>query len=113
MMGIGGGSMSVPVMTLCGKPIHVAVGTSALFGAFIAVPGTIGFIATGWGNPLMPPLSLGYVNLVGFALLIPTTIAFAPLGARFAHAMTRRRLSVLFGFFLLVVAGRMMYRVLG
>ena len=113
MMGIGGGSMSVPVMTLCGKPIHVAVGTSALFGAFIAVPGTIGFIATGWGNPLTPPLSLGYVNLVGFALLIPSTIAFAPLGARFAHAMTRRRLSVFFGFFLLVVAGRMMYRVLG
>jgi len=107
MMGIGGGSMSVPIMTLCGRPIHVAVGTSALFGAFIAVPGTIGFIYTGWGNELLPYGSLGYVNLVGFALIIPTTIACAPLGAKLAHSMPKRTLSLLFGTFLLIVAVRM------
>ncbi len=111
MMGIGGGSMSVPVMTLCGKPIHKAVGTSSLFGAFIAVPGTIGFVYTGWGNDLLPYASLGYVNLAGFALIIPTSIAFAPLGAKLAHALPRRTLSLLFGLFLFVVAVRMATRV--
>lgn len=112
MMGIGGGSMSVPVMTLFNKPIHQAVGTSALFGAFIAVPGTFGFIYTGWGNELLPFGSLGYVNLVGFALIIPTTIGFAPLGARLAHSLPRRSLSLLFGLFLAVVATRMALRAL-
>ena len=113
MMGIGGGSMSVPIMTLCNKPIHTAVGTSALFGAFIAVPGTIGFIYTGWDNELLPFASLGFVNLVGFALIIPTTIAFAPLGAKIAHALPRRSLSLLFGLFLFLVALRMGLRALG
>ena len=113
MMGIGGGSMSVPTMTLCGRPIHQAVGTSALFGAFIAVPGTLGFIATGWGNPLLPPASLGYVNLAGFALIVPTTVLFAPVGARLAHRMPRRTLGLLFGAFLLVVAVRMVLRAFG
>ena len=112
MMGIGGGSMSVPVMTLCGRSIHKAVGTSSLFGAFIAIPGTLGFIYTGWGEPLLPYGSLGFVNLVGFLLIIPTTIAFAPLGARIAHALPRRTLGVMFGMFLLVVALRMGWRVL-
>jgi len=107
MMGIGGGSMSVPVMTLCNRPIHIAIGTSAVFGAFIAVPGTAGFIFTGWGNSLLPFGSLGYVNLVGFALIIPTTIAFAPVGARLAHSTSRRSLSLIFGFFLLLIAIRM------
>ena len=113
MMGIGGGSMSVPAMTLCNKPIHVAIGTSAVFGAFIAVPGTLGFIYTGWGNALLPFGSLGYVNLVGFALIIPTTIAFAPLGAKLAHSLRRRALSLMFGFFLMVVAVRMALRIGG
>jgi len=107
MMGIGGGSMSVPVMTLCNQPIHRAVGTSALFGAFIAVPGTLGFIYTGWANALLPPASLGFVNLAGFLLIIPTSIACAPLGARLAHSMPRRTLSLLFGLFLFIVAVRM------
>ena len=111
MMGIGGGSMSVPVMTLCGRPIHQAVGTSALFGAFIAVPGAIGFVYTGWGNALLPWGSLGFVNLAGFALIIPTTIAFAPLGAKLAHSVSRRTLGLLFGTFLLIVAARMGLRV--
>ena len=99
--------MSVPVMTLCSQPIHRAVGTSALFGAFIAVPGTLGFIYTGWGNALLPPASLGFVNLAGFLLIIPTSIACAPLGARLAHSMPRRTLSLSFGFFLFIVAIRM------
>lgn len=110
MVGIGGGSLSVPVMTLLGEPIHRAVGTSALFGLVIAVPGTLGFIIAGLGNPLLPAGSVGYVNLLGFALVTPTTVLAAPYGARLAHAMSRRQLSIVFGAFLLVVAVRMLLR---
>lgn len=108
LMGIGGGSMSVPVLTFFGEPIHRAVGTSALFGLLIALPGTLGFIVTGWGNPLLPFGSIGFVNLLGLALIGPATALAAPLGARLAHAMSRRHLSMIFGAFLLIVATRML-----
>lgn len=110
MVGIGGGSLSVPAMTLLGAPIHRAVGTAALFGLVIAVPGALGFVLTGWGHPLLPAGSLGYVNLIGFVLIAPTTVLAAPLGARLAHAMDARQLSVLFGGFLLLVSVRMFLR---
>ena len=108
MMGIGGGTFTVMILTLFGKPIHQAVGTAALFGLFIAVPGTIGFVVAGWGNPLLPPLSLGYVSLIGFALISPATVLMAPIGARIAHGMSQRNLNLVFGSFLLLAAIRMM-----
>lgn len=112
MMGIGGGSLSVPTMTLFGEPIHRAVGTAALFGLVIAIPGTLGFMVTGYGNPLLPAGSIGYVSLIGLALIAPTTVLAAPLGARLAHAMQKRHLTLLFGVFLLIVAIRMLIRTL-
>ena len=112
MMGIGGGSLSVPTMTLMGEPIHRAVGTAALFGLVIAIPGTLGFMVTGFGNPLLPAGSIGFVNLIGLALIAPTTVLAAPLGARLAHAMQKRHLTLMFGIFLLIVAIRMLIRTL-
>jgi uncharacterized membrane protein YfcA len=112
LMGIGGGTMSVPAMTLSGKPIHVAVGTSALFGLVIAVPSTLGYVVAGWGHAELPFGSLGYVNLLGFALIAPATVLFAPLGAKIAHALSRRSLSLLFGLFLSAIAIRMTLRAL-
>jgi uncharacterized membrane protein YfcA len=110
MMGIGGGTLTVPALTLMNTPIHRAVGTSSLFGLLISIPGAIGFVIAGWGNALLPAGSLGFVSLIGFALIAPVTVLAAPLGARIAHALDRRRLSLLFGLFLLVVAARMLYR---
>lgn len=112
MMGIGGGSLSVPTMTSFGEPIHRAIGTAAVFGLLIAVPGTIGFMITGYGNPLLPAGSIGFVNLIGLALIAPTTVLAAPLGARLAHALSKRTLTLLFGSFLLIVAIRMLLRTL-
>lgn len=112
LMGIGGGSMSVPAMTLMSRPIHLAVGTSALLGLVIAVPAAVGYVIAGWGNELLPAWSLGFVSLIGFALIAPTTVLFAPLGARMAHALSRRWLSRLFGLFLFVVAIRMALKAL-
>ncbi len=112
LMGIGGGSMSVPAMTLMSKPIHLAVGTSALLGLVIALPAAAGYIVAGWGIELLPAWSLGYVSLVGFALITPATVLFAPLGAKLAHSLSRPALSRLFGLFLFIVAIRMGYRAL-
>jgi uncharacterized membrane protein YfcA len=113
LMGIGGGVMSVTALTLFGMRIHRAVGTAALLGLAISIPGALGFIAAGWNDPRVPSGSLGYVSLVGFACIASTTILTAPLGARIAHAVSERRLSLLFGLFLALVATRLFLRALG
>jgi uncharacterized membrane protein YfcA len=110
MMGIGGGTLSVPVLTLYDYPIHRAVGTAASFGLLIAVPGVIGFMVAGFHDPRLPVASLGYVNGLGLALIAPATYVAAPWGARLAHKLTKRRLGITFGIFLLIVACRMIYR---
>ncbi|MGB5490845.1 MAG: sulfite exporter TauE/SafE family protein [Woeseiaceae bacterium] len=110
MMGIGGGTFSVMTLTLFNQPIHRAVGTAALFGLVISLPATVGFMISGWGDPRLPVGTIGYVSLVGFALIAPTTVLMAPIGARIAHGLSKKRLSVLFGVFLLVVSLRLFYR---
>ena len=109
MMGIGGGTFSVMTMTLFNEPIHRAVGTAALFGLVISLPGTFGFVVAGLQDPRLPPGSFGYVNLLGLAAIAPTTVLMAPLGARIAHAFSGKKLSVLFGLFLVVVSLRLFY----
>jgi len=112
MMGVGGGALSVTTLTFFNVPIHRAVGTSAFFGLMIAVPGMMGFMITGQGNMMLPPGNVGYVNVIGFLILSPATFLAAPLGVKIAHALTQRQLSMTFGAFLLIVAGRMFYRTL-
>jgi uncharacterized membrane protein YfcA len=109
MMGIGGGTISVPTMTLSGEPIHRAVGTAALFGLVIGLPGTIGFLLARPGVEL-PWATVGLVSLVGVAVIAPGTVLTAPLGAFIAHRLDRRQLSMAFGFFLFIVATRMLWR---
>jgi len=109
MMGIGGGTIGVPVMTLFGMPIHRAVGTASAFGVIISIPGTIGAIVSGWGTHNLPPYSLGYVNLLGFLLIAPISFFAAPFGAQIAHGMDRRRLRGAFAIFVAVTAARMLY----
>jgi uncharacterized membrane protein YfcA len=114
MMGIGGGTLTVPTMTLCGEPVHKAVGTAALLGFWIALPATIAFmLARPVAGPGLPPLMVGWVSLLGLALIAPVSWLVAPLGARLAHALDRRRLALAFGVFLLLVGLRMWYRALG
>ena len=110
MMGIGGGTLSVPSMTLCGVPVHKAVGTAALLGLWISVPATIGYLLADADATANPPWTIGLVSLPGLAVVSPVAWLAAPLGARLAHSLDRRRLSAAFGAFLLVVAARMLYR---
>ncbi len=114
MMGIGGGTLSVPAMTLLGEPVHKAVGTAARLGLWIAVPATLGYLlADSPSAARLPPLTIGYVSLPGLALIAPISWWIAPLGARLAHSLDRRRLAAAFGVFLLLVAVRMGVRAFG
>jgi len=110
MMGIGGGTFSVMTLTLFNQPIHRAVGTAALLGLVISLPGTIGFIISGWNDVRVPPGSLGYVSLIGFVLIAPATVLTAPIGAKIAHSFSEKKLSMLFGAFLILAAARLFYR---
>jgi uncharacterized membrane protein YfcA len=110
MMGIGGGTLSVPVLSVLGLPVHRAVGTSAWLGLWIALPAAIGFAWLGRGSEGLPSFSVGYVNLLALAVLLPVTVLAAPFGAKLAHSLSRRQLSAAFGLFLLISALRMFYR---
>lgn len=111
MLGIGGGMLGVPTMTLLGKPLHSAVGTGAPFGLLISAPATIGYLLARPGVAL-PGYTIGLVSVLGFVLIVPASVLMAPLGARLAHSLSRRALSQAFAGFLLVVALRMFYRTL-
>ncbi len=106
LIGIGGGAYITAYMKYLGWPIHKAVGTAAGFGPLIAIPAAIGFMAEGWGVPLLPPLSLGYVSLAGLLVVAPVSVLAAPLGVRVAHRLSRRTLETIFMSFLLLVAAR-------
>ena len=71
---------------------------------------SLGFVIAGWDDPRVPVASAGYVSLIGFACIAPATVLAAPLGARIAHAFSARRLSMLFGGFLVIASIRLFYR---
>ena len=104
IMGIGGGIFGVSFMTLYGKPILNAVATASGFGLIISLPGTLGMMAGGWDVDGRPPLSLGFVNLLSVAVLLPATWLAVPLGVRFAHGISRTMLERAFAIFLVVTA---------
>jgi uncharacterized membrane protein YfcA len=107
LMGVSGGSLSNIVLTLYGKPIHSAVATSAGLGVPITIVGTLGYIIAGWpSRELLPPLSLGFVSLIGVAVMAPVASFTAPYGARLAHNMSRRALEIALSCFLLLVSAR-------
>jgi uncharacterized membrane protein YfcA len=107
LMGVSGGSISNMILTLYGKTIHQAVATSAGLGVPITIAGTLGYMLAGLPQQsLMPPLSIGFVSLIGFALMAPVSSFTATYGARLAHALPKRKLEIAFGIFLLLVSVR-------
>ena len=112
LVGIGGGSLSVPFLVWCNLPIHHAIGTSAAIGFPIALAGTIGYILNGLATTGLPPGSLGFVYLPALAGVTLTSICTAPLGARLAHRLPVKRLKRAFAFFLLLVATKLLLELL-
>ena len=109
LMGIGGGTLSVPILTAVGYDMRRAVGTSSAIGFLIAIPGTFGYAIAGMGVSSIPPFSIGYVNILAVIALVPLTMLFAPLGGRIAHTISQPALRIAFAVFLLLTAGRMIY----
>ena len=104
MVGIGGGAMNVPLLNMMGIKIHQAVGTSASIGFLIALPGTIGFIVSGWEKPNLPEFSFGFIHWLAALCICLMTAIFAPLGATISHKLNAKKLKQVFGIFLMVVA---------
>jgi uncharacterized membrane protein YfcA len=113
LLSVGGGAFVTMLLTLYGRPIQKAVGTASGFGPVIALPGALGFVWAGWGVAGLPPLSIGYVSLIGAALAIPTSVLAAPWGVRVAHRLPRRSLEVAFAIFLLLVGFRFLISLMG
>jgi uncharacterized membrane protein YfcA len=114
LMGISGGSLVTMVLTLYRKPIHSAVATAAGLGVPITIAGTIGYVLAGLPHrALLPPLSLGFVSVIGVVLMAPLSSWVAPFGARLAHRLSKRALETGFGLFLLLVAARFLASLLG
>src|SRR6202045_3946001 len=114
LMGVGGGLFLNLLMTFYGRPIHQAVATSSALAVLISIPGALGYAYAGWPAAarfpevaaLQLPFAVGYVSLIGTALVMPTSLLTAPLGVRAAHAMSKRTLEMAFGCYLFIVGGR-------
>jgi uncharacterized membrane protein YfcA len=114
LMGISGGSLATMALTVHAQPILNAVATSAGIGVPIAIAGTIGYIAAGLlHQALLPPLSLGFVSVIGVVAIAPISSYVAPLGARLAHAMPKRWLELGFAAYLLLVGARFLVSLVG
>ena len=102
LIGIGGGSFSVPTLSFFSKKIHKAVGTSAVLGFFISFPGAISYIYLGWNTKGLPPYSLGYVNILILILVVSTSIFTANFGAKLSSKLPKDKLKRIFAIFLLL-----------
>jgi uncharacterized membrane protein YfcA len=106
LMSIGGATFVVPLLTLYGQSIITAVSTASGIGPLIALPGVVGLAWAGWDASGLPPLSIGYVNLLGMAIVAPLSVWAAPYGVRVAHRIPRRTLELAFAAFLASIAIR-------
>lgn len=112
LVGIGGGTLSVPFMLWCNIPVHHAIGTSAAIGFPIAIAGTVGYIYNGLKATHLPLYSIGYIYLPALVGIVLTSVLTAPLGVRLAHSLPVNRLKRVFAILLLVVGTRMLISVL-
>jgi uncharacterized membrane protein YfcA len=113
LMSIGGGLFMVSLLMLFGFPVLAAVATSSGFGPLIAATGLAGYVWAGWDAQGLPPGSLGYVNVPAALVMLPTSIALAPVGVRVAHGLPRRSLEIAFAAFLALVALKFLWSLYG
>jgi uncharacterized membrane protein YfcA len=112
LVGIGGGLVGNMVMMLHGRPLQQAIATSSGIGIIVAIPGALGYVLAGWGRSGLPPLSFGFVSLVGLLLLVPTSLVTAKAGAAAAHKLPEQLLGHLFAAYLVLVSGRFLFSVM-
>ncbi|WP_084355883.1 sulfite exporter TauE/SafE family protein [Novosphingobium lentum] len=104
LLGIGGGTIAIMVMTLCGRSIHRSIATASGIGVLIAIPSAIGFALLGQGHAGLPWGSVGYVNLPATAAIASMSLVSAPYGVAFAHSLPPLPLKRIFGVYLVVIS---------
>ena len=113
LMGISGGSLVTVLLTLYRKTIYQAVATASGIGVPITIAGTVGYALAGLPHQaLLPPLSIGFVSVIGVVMIAPISSYVAPLGARLSHRLPRRWLEIGFGLFLLTASARFLFSLL-
>lgn len=112
MIGIGGGTIGVPMLSACNYPSHKAVGTAAVFGLLISVPGAIAMLLA--VTPVdAPDATIGLVNIAGFLCIVPLTVLLAPVGAKLGAKLDSAMLKRVFALFLCLSGSRMLYQLIG
>jgi uncharacterized membrane protein YfcA len=106
LMGIGGGLVANVALSLYRFPIHAAIATASGVGLLVSIPGALGYVVAGWGRPDLPPLSLGFVSLIGFALLTPLSLMTVRYGVNLAHQMQKRQMEVALALYLIFISLR-------
>ena len=113
LMGIGGGSFGVPLMSLYGQPIHRAVATASGFGVLIALPSVVGFLFATVAPEGRPPFTFGAVNLIAFVVIVAVSLQTTTYGVKLAHSMNPKPLKRVFAVFLGIVALNMLRKAAG
>jgi uncharacterized membrane protein YfcA len=108
LVGIGGGTLTVPFLVWCNTPLRNAIATSSAGGLFIALAGTAGYAWSGWHASI--PLSSGYIYWPAVLGIVPTSLIFAPLGAKLAHTIPVGMLKKIFSGFLLIAGIKILLR---
>ena len=112
LVGIGGGSVSVPFMIWCNVAVHRAIGTSAAIGLPIAIAGAAGFVYNGWENALLPQYAVGFVYLPALVGIAAVSVLTAPLGVKLAHSLPVGKLKKIFALLLIVVGVKMIFSII-
>jgi uncharacterized membrane protein YfcA len=103
-MGIGGGSINVPILKMFGFSINQAIGSSAAIGFLVSVIGALSFAMSGTYLDIEAPLSFGFLNIPAFLIFIPITMLMAKIGAKAVHKINKQIINKLFGIFLFVIS---------
>ena len=106
-MGIGGGSINVPILKMFGYSINKAIGSSAAIGFLVSLIGALGFAISGTYFDTEAPLSFGFINIPAFLIFIPITMIMAKVGAKTVHQISKKIINRLFGVFLFILSCRL------
>jgi len=106
LLGIGGGSLTVPWLLWHGQKTRNAIATAAACGYPIAIAGTLGFVLL--GENTASAVTLGYVNLQALLGVALFSVLGAPLGVAAIHRSKPLFARRVFAGFLLIVALKML-----
>ena len=109
ILGIGGGTLTVPFLVACQIPMKNAVAISSACGLPIACAATASYIILGLQQPQLPAWSLGYIYLPAFSGIVICSVLTAPLGAKLANKLPATKLKRYFSIMLFIMAAKMFF----